>query len=727
MPQLKTDYARSKVEQLLSAYFEQELGVKIAKLFQDMEDKVITELETYYDKDVMYQANMDLILTPIHEMHREYYDLLMEYKNREFEKSRDSAKRIVSHLTGFKKKGNIIRNMPNVFKADIHDMLNAEFNRDKLFGTLPVSQQDLADRTYRLSEKTLQRVDQNINNIIAKGYEEGWGIDKVTKDIHKRFDQLKKWEAQRIARTEIHQSHNMGMMKGYNDIGVEYIQWNAAIDGRTRDSHREIHGEIIPMGALFSNNLHYPGDMGGAASEVINCRCVASPFIVPDGYTAPSDKVPFREEDLIATLDHWNQDQLITQTTNQTDLKSMPNHPKRSTLNLSHNSKKPIERPTLNNIDEYLSKGSKKLSTPNNEYQFNKKDKKFMKEWAKEQNITKKTNPATFIREIDEELGDVILKDTYNIERFPNSKDHNIWLKSRALKKYFPNEYETILNSRIKEVDYNRLLPKQKIRLKELIDAEEEGFVLNSKEIKEKKVLEQIAKDKNIYAKQITIDASNGYSAVPEKFIQYHFKDKTYSICLSIEKYDTKLTFERINQLMNKHSKLIKDGYIRITFSSQRGIIHNASRDLVDAISNNMGDVIIFTEDLKYLDDIIAHEGAHNLELGKRIISSDNTYRRLSNKDMIERRNGDIKITEKSEDLSKQTNDKIWISDYAEHPISSKAEDLIEDWAESVSAYENDKEWLKHNYPNRFKYIDAVFKEYERTGKLIIPPKGLNI
>ena len=56
----------------------------------------------------------------------------------------------------------------------------------------------------------------------------------------------------------------------------------------------------------------YPGDMLGSAEEVINCRCQALPFIMPFGYIAPPGMAQFREDDLIATLDYFNADDIVT-------------------------------------------------------------------------------------------------------------------------------------------------------------------------------------------------------------------------------------------------------------------------------------------------------------------------------------------------------------------------------------------------------------------------------
>ena len=320
IPQLKTELTYSKVEHLLSQYYEDQLAKEVSKIFQEMEYRVINNLAEYYNPEVMFKAHTDLILAPIHEMHKDYYELLCKYKIREFDKSRASGKRIVERLINFRRRGNILSNQYTVLKADLNDAVSSTITKDKLFGTSPDVHENLETRTYQLSEKTLSRVDSQIKDIIVNGYEEGMGIDKVSRDIRRRFGQLKTWESVRIARTEIHNSQCLGVIKGYDDMGVEYIQWSTSRDSRVRglkpkDSADHIHmeGEIIRMGGAFSNGLMYPGDMAGPAAEIINCRCQALPFIIPYGYIAPPDMAQFKEDDLIATLDYFNADEIVQQ------------------------------------------------------------------------------------------------------------------------------------------------------------------------------------------------------------------------------------------------------------------------------------------------------------------------------------------------------------------------------------------------------------------------------
>lgn len=89
--------------------------------------------------------------------------------------------------------------------------------------------------------------------------------------------------AMRSARTAMTSAHSLGKLKGYEraaDMGIDVKkQWLAALDSRTRGSHRHLDGEVVELDAEFSNGLKYPGDPDGPASEVYNCRCTLVPVI----------------------------------------------------------------------------------------------------------------------------------------------------------------------------------------------------------------------------------------------------------------------------------------------------------------------------------------------------------------------------------------------------------------------------------------------------------------
>lgn len=104
----------------------------------------------------------------------------------------------------------------------------------------------------------------------------GEGVPELTKRLEGVTD-MNRTSAIRNARTMMMHAHN----RGKYDAGLEAIEqgiemdkmWQAHIDSRTRMSHREINGEVVPFDEPFSNGLMFPQDFDGEPAEVYNCRC----------------------------------------------------------------------------------------------------------------------------------------------------------------------------------------------------------------------------------------------------------------------------------------------------------------------------------------------------------------------------------------------------------------------------------------------------------------------
>lgn len=101
-------------------------------------------------------------------------------------------------------------------------------------------------------------------------------------DIARNIDNVSKttyYNAVRIARTEGHriqQTSTRDAQQKSKSKGADVVkQWDSTLDGKTRDSHKRVDGEIRELDERFSNGLDFPGDPKGKAAEVINCRCVS--------------------------------------------------------------------------------------------------------------------------------------------------------------------------------------------------------------------------------------------------------------------------------------------------------------------------------------------------------------------------------------------------------------------------------------------------------------------
>jgi len=117
---------------------------------------------------------------------------------------------------------------------------------------------------------------KKITGEISRGLSSGQMYSEITRNIAS-WARIPKNNAMRIARTEAHRIQTKASFDAQHKAkskGADVVkQWDASLDGKTRDSHRKVDGEIRGLDESFSNGLMYPGDSNGRAAEVINCRC----------------------------------------------------------------------------------------------------------------------------------------------------------------------------------------------------------------------------------------------------------------------------------------------------------------------------------------------------------------------------------------------------------------------------------------------------------------------
>jgi HK97 family phage portal protein len=117
-----------------------------------------------------------------------------------------------------------------------------------------------------------------LRKTLTEGIAAGESTAKLRDRISAIYTTAKTSRANTIARTETMTTVNVGNFETMKAAGVEKISWLSSRDGRVRDSHSNLDGEIVEVGQPFSNGLRHPHD-DGPVEEVVNCRCTA---IVPD-------------------------------------------------------------------------------------------------------------------------------------------------------------------------------------------------------------------------------------------------------------------------------------------------------------------------------------------------------------------------------------------------------------------------------------------------------------
>lgn len=127
----------------------------------------------------------------------------------------------------------------------------------------------------RLGED-VDRLKQRIANNISRGVAAADSYANIARNIA-NGSKIGFNNAMRITRTEGNRIANQAKFDASakaKEKGADVLkQWDAALDGKTRPSHRRVDGEIRELEEKFSNGLMKPSDSNGEAAEVINCRC----------------------------------------------------------------------------------------------------------------------------------------------------------------------------------------------------------------------------------------------------------------------------------------------------------------------------------------------------------------------------------------------------------------------------------------------------------------------
>lgn len=156
-------------------------------------------------------------------------------------------------------------------------LLPSELGRDV---TEKIIQRVVKSRTAKsvtVVETMKARVDQAVNDGLLQGQTISEISEAIKGNIKREYNRAST-RARVIARTETTSAMNGSSFEYYKEAGLDQHQWVTAGDGKERDTHIAVNGEIVNMGENFSNGLIYPGS-DGPAEEVINCRCTLLPVI----------------------------------------------------------------------------------------------------------------------------------------------------------------------------------------------------------------------------------------------------------------------------------------------------------------------------------------------------------------------------------------------------------------------------------------------------------------
>jgi hypothetical protein len=120
---------------------------------------------------------------------------------------------------------------------------------------------------------------RSIQATLSTAITEGWDLNAATVKLSELFSALR---AETIARTETASALNAGLDWEYrNSDELWGKEWISTIDERSRDTHAEANGQVVPKDGEFEiggEKLPYPGYSDASAGNIINCRCTEAPI-----------------------------------------------------------------------------------------------------------------------------------------------------------------------------------------------------------------------------------------------------------------------------------------------------------------------------------------------------------------------------------------------------------------------------------------------------------------
>jgi PBSX family phage portal protein len=283
------------------------------EVFEDLNKSLVKEFSRQGSEtqDFLQSEN---ILTQIHsDAQNKYPELYTEKREDNFyeevvKASKDDYEKVEKMLIGWSKKIKpekmeeiLHRYLPKAGQAGgqlgLEKMgikLNFNLKNEKLV-------KELKKRGTKITGEITKKTINDLRDVLVREfYNKGTSIPKVARMIDGMFEETYKGRAETIARTETGIAQEVVAHETYTRNGVEKKQWQAFLDEKTRDGHKEADGQVKNIDEPFEvmneegeiEELDHPLDPTASASNVINCRCNELP-IVED---VPSEAETWRGE-----------------------------------------------------------------------------------------------------------------------------------------------------------------------------------------------------------------------------------------------------------------------------------------------------------------------------------------------------------------------------------------------------------------------------------------------
>ena len=157
--------------------------------------------------------------------------------------------------------------IPLIFPIDQEQVVDAIQHETKLSKDL-----------YTEMGRDIKDLQKKISGEISRGLSSGQMYSEITRNIAS-WAKIPQNRAMTIARTEAHRIQSKASLNACNKAkskGADVVkQWDASLDGKTRDTHRQLDGQIRELDEPFEIGKYKAMHPSGfnRPEEDINCRC----------------------------------------------------------------------------------------------------------------------------------------------------------------------------------------------------------------------------------------------------------------------------------------------------------------------------------------------------------------------------------------------------------------------------------------------------------------------
>lgn len=147
--------------------------------------------------------------------------------------------------------------------------------------------------------------------VLAESVMRGFGAEQTARLIREKFAQIQIGRARVIARTEVNGAANAARHIAHRQSGlVQQRRWIATRDGRTRDNHASLNGQVVDLDQPFTipgtaRRAMHPGGFG-IPEEDIQCRCTIVPIVARAAREERADLDPPVESSSRDTIEEFD-------------------------------------------------------------------------------------------------------------------------------------------------------------------------------------------------------------------------------------------------------------------------------------------------------------------------------------------------------------------------------------------------------------------------------------